>query len=221
MSFDIARTPTLQAVATLDPHLLVEDLQQRVDAAVQQAEELPEVAAAVEVLRQAEDRLTELKKAERALNQFSREASQKLMALREASLDTLIQAAGRGEKLEFKPLSELAAMETRNRQASRAIERLVERLIPGAQLLRLRGESHAHSARARALEHVAQERAEKLLGQMREAVSEEVVLPVDMSKGVSGALLAQASEWKHRAVQLSENADAIEKSIEKNMRGAI
>jgi hypothetical protein len=217
MSFDIAQTPTLQAVATLDQQLLVEELQQRLDSAVQQAEELPEVVAALEVLRQAEDRLAELKKAERALNQFSRDTSQKLMALREASLDSLIQAAGRGEKLEFKPLSELAALESRNRQASRAIERLIERLIPGAQLLRLRGESHAHSARARALEQLAQERAEKLLGQMRDAVSEEVVLPVDMSKGVSGALLAQASEWKHRAMQLSENADNIEKTMRRQL----
>lgn len=217
MSFDIAQTPTLQAVATLEPHLLVEELRQRVDAATQQAEELPEVVAALEGLRQAEDRVAELKKAERALNEFSRDTSRKLIALREASLDSLIQAAGRGEKLEFKPLSELAALESRNRQASRAIERLIERLIPGAQLLRLRGESHAHSARARALEQLAQERAEKLLGQMRDAVSEEVVLPVDMSKGVSGALLAQASEWKHRAVQLSEHADNIEKTMRRQL----
>ena len=33
MSFDIARTPTLQAVATADEHRLVQDLQQRVKAA--------------------------------------------------------------------------------------------------------------------------------------------------------------------------------------------
>jgi hypothetical protein len=217
MSFDIAQTPTLQAVATLDQQLLVEELQQRVDAAAQQAGELPEVVAALETLRQAEGHLAGLKKAERALNEFSRDTSQKLMALREASLDSLIQAAGSGEKLEFKPLRELAVLESRNRQASRAIERLIEHLIPGAQLLRLRGESHAHSARARALEQLAQERAEKLLGQMRDAVSEEVVLPVDMSKGVSGALLAQAAEWKHRALQLSENADNIEKTMRRQL----
>jgi len=217
MSFDIAQTPTLQAVATLDQHLLVEDLQQRVDAAAQQAEELPEVVAATAMLRQTEDRLTQLRKAERALNQNAKETSEKLAALREASLDGLIQAAGSGEKLDFKPLSELATLESRNRQASRAIERLVERLIPEAQLLRLRGESHAHIARARALEQVAQERAEKLLGQLRDAVSEEVVLPVDMSKGVSGALLAQATELKQRALQLSENADVMEKNMRRHI----
>ena len=60
---------------------------------------------------------------------------------------------------------------------------------------------------------MAQERAEKLLEQLRDAVSEEVVLPVDLSKGVAGALLGQAAEFKRRAVQLSENADAIERTI--------
>jgi hypothetical protein len=213
MSFDIAQTPTLQAVATLDQNLLVEDLQQRVEAAVRQAEELPEVMAAAEAQRQAEERLTQLRKAERALNHYAKETGQKLTALRDASLDALIQSANSGEKLDFKPVSELATLESRNRQASRAIERLVEGLIPEAQLMRLRGESHAYVARARALEHIAQERAEKLLEQLRDAVSEEVVLPVDMSKGVSGALLAQASELRHRALQLSGNADAIEKTV--------
>jgi hypothetical protein len=66
--------------------------------------------------------------------------------------------------------------------------------------------------RARAIEKIAQERAERILGQIREAVSEEMVLPVDLSKGVAGALLAHASELKKLAVQQSENADRIEKS---------
>jgi len=43
-------------------------------------------------------------------------------------------------------------------------------------------------------------------------VSEEMVLPVDMSKGVAGALLAHASGLKRLAVQQAENADRIEKA---------
>jgi hypothetical protein len=38
-------------------------------------------------------------------------------------------------------------------------------------------------------------------------------LPVDLSKGVSGALLAQAAELKYRALQLSANADSIQRSL--------
>jgi hypothetical protein len=213
MSFDIAQTPTLQAVATLDEHALAGDLQQRLEAAVRQAEGQPEVIAAGEEQQQAEQALLQLQKAERALNQYAKETGQKLTALRETALDAIIQSAASGDKLDFKSLSEVATLDQRHRQASRAIERLVERLLPCARLVRLREESHAAMTRARALEQVAQERAEKLLEQLRDAVSEEVVLPVDLSKGVSGALLAQACEWKRRALQLSENADQLEKTV--------
>jgi len=213
MSFDIARTPTLQAVATGDEHRLVEDLQQRVEAAARLAEELPEVRAAAEAQNRAEEHLAQLQRAERALNLFARDAGEKLGALRESALDSIIRSAANGEKLDFKSLTEVATLENRSRQATRAIERLVERLLPCAQLVRLREESHAAMTRARALEGIAQERAEKLLVQLRDAVSEEVVLPVDLSKGVAGALLAQASEFKRLAVQLSENADSIEKTL--------
>jgi hypothetical protein len=39
-----------------------------------------------------------------------------------------------------------------------------------------------------------------------------MVLPIDMSKGVVGALLAQAGALKRLALQQAENADRIEKS---------
>ncbi len=94
--------------------------------------------------------------------------------------------------------------------ATRALERLVEHLTPLAQIAKLRAEAHALVARGRALERIAHERAEKVLSQLREAVSEEMVLPVDMSKGVAGALLARAGAIKRRAVEVSANADRLE-----------
>ena len=92
------------------------------------------------------------------------------------------------------------------------LERLVEHVIPLAQIAYLRGDSHELLTRARAIEAIAQERAERVLSQLREAVSEEMVLPVDMSKGVAGALLAHAGGLKKLAVQQAENADRIEKA---------
>lgn len=213
MSFDIARTPTLQAVATGDEQQLVEDLQQRVEAAVRKAEETPAVVEAAEAEHQAQRQLASLQKAERTLNRFAKETGEKLGTTRETALDAVIQSAANGDKLDFKALSEQAALESRGRQATRAIERLVERLIPLAQWTLLREESHAALARARALEAIAQERAERVLDQLRDAVGEEMILPVDLSKGVSGVLLAQAAELKNRAVQLANNADSLEKSL--------
>lgn len=209
MSFDLTQTSTLQAVASADERILVEDLEKRVDAAVAEARAAPEVASAHQAHQAAAQRLGLLKKAERNLNNYARELGSKLALARQAGLDALIQSAAE-DKPDFKGLSELAALESRSRQTTRAIERLVEHLLPAAHVHALREESHATLALSRAIEKQTQERAEKLLGALRDAVSEEVVLPVDLSKGVSGALLAQAAEYKNRAVQLAENADQLE-----------
>jgi len=213
MSFDIARTPTLHAVANGNEQQLVEDLQERAEAAARQAEEAPAVMEAAKAQLNAEQYLARLQQAERALNRFAKETGEKLAVMREAALDTLIQSAARADKLDFKALGGLSLLENQSRQTSNAIERLVERLLPLAQWARLCEESHAALTRARALEDIAQERAERVLDQMREAVGDEIVLPVDLSKGVSGALLAQAAELKYRALQLSANADSIQRSL--------
>jgi len=211
MSFDIAQTPMLQAVAVEDQSQLVADLQQRVDAAVAQAELQEQVLAAVEVSAQSQQHLQKLRTAERALHSYARQIAEKTAATRETALDALIEAMSEGAKPEPKPLGELTAFEGRGRHVSQAIERLVEQRIPLAQIRALREESHAIMTKVKALEAVAHERAEKLLTHLREAVSEEVVLPVDLSKGVSGALLHHANEYKQRALQLAANADELER----------
>ena len=211
MIIDLAQTPTLQAVATADERSLIADLEQRVGAAAAQAASLPAVIAAEENERAAARRLAELTRAERGLNAEAKDIAERTARVRESALDALIESAAAGEKLDFKPLTELIALEHRARYLTRAIERLVESRLPLARLTHLREESHAAMVNAKALEQVAQERAEKLLEQLRDAVSEEVVLPVDMSKGVAGALVAQAVEHRKRGVAISENADKLEK----------
>src|SRR5665213_3655792 len=136
MSFYLAETPTLEAVATEDERALAQDLQARVAEAVRQAESQAPVAEAAEEQKDAQDRLERLRTAERALNRHAKESR----------------------------------------------------------------------------ERIAQERAEKVLEQLRGAVREEMVLPVDMSKGVAGALLARAAGLKRLAVQVSDNADRIERA---------
>ena len=208
--FRISETPTLHFVATEDEQRLSQDLQARFEGSLKLADEHPEVIAATQANRAAEGRLDQLKKAERGLHHYARESSEQLAAAGQRMLDVIIESAAEG-KPEFGKLGDLTAIESRNRHTGRALERLVEHLIPLAQVAQLREESHELMTRARAIEKVAQERAEKVLGQMREAVSEEIVLPVDMSKGVAGALLARAGELKRLAVQQAENADRLEK----------
>ena len=214
MSFDIAETPTLQAVATDDERQLAEDLQERVEESIAEADASADVLEAVAAQNAAADLLARLRKAERALTQHSKLLREQIAASSRAALDGLIDSVATGGKPEFKKLGEVSAIEDQNRFAGRAIQRLIEHLIPVAQIASLREESYALLVRSRAVERIAQERAERVLGQMREAVTDEIVLPVDMSKGVAGALLAHAAGLKRCAVQLSENADRMERSHE-------
>ena len=193
MSFYLAETPTLEAVANEDEQVLTQDLQARVAQAVELAEALEPVAEAVSAQQAAQDRLERLRAAERTLNRQAKESRERVVETSEKALESLVEAAASGKKLEFKRLDELATGEAQIRTLGQAIERLTEHLIPQAQIANLREESHGLAARSRALERIAQERAEKVLEQLRGAVSEEMVLPVDMSKGVAGALLARAA----------------------------
>jgi hypothetical protein len=212
MSFDIARTPSLEAVAMEDEQRLAAGLQKRVEEAMESAESDADVVAAREAHRAAEEKLAALRKAERSLTVFAKTSREQAAVAARNMLDALIESAGAGEAPEVRKLSTLAAMESQHQFAMRAIERLVEHLIPLGEIAALREESHALLARARASESAAQERAEKLLGKMRDAVSDEMVLPIDLSKGVAGALLANADVLRNRAVRISANADELERA---------
>lgn len=209
--FQITETPTLHFVSTGDEQRLSEDLQTRLDESLGQAEEQAEVTAAVEATRSARDRLEHMKKAERTLHHFARESNSEMTGVADKTLGGIIESAAEG-KPAFTKVADLMAIEARIRYTGRALERLVEHLIPLAQIAHLRADSHELLTRARAIEKIAQERAERVLEQLREAVSDEIVLPVDMSKGVAGALLAHAGGLKRLAVQQAENADRIEKA---------
>lgn len=214
MSFELSQTPTLEAVATDDDQALALDLQVRVAEAMTQVEAMPEVARAMDESRRVAEELARLRSAERTLNQTAKDAREKLEQAGQSVLDALVNASASGSKMDWKPATAATALEDQLRFTGRAIERLTEHRIPLMQIASLREEAHALEAQARGLEAIAQERAQKVLGQIRAAVSEEMVLPVDLSKGVAGALLARARDWKQRAVQLSAEADTLERKYQ-------
>jgi hypothetical protein len=223
--FDLTKTPTLHAVATNDGQVLAADLQNRLDAALDQAVSQPEVVKASEEYQAAETSLRALQQAARSLNAHVKELREQMAAASGKALDKLIEsmasggtgAGAAGAKPDYARLADLAAIEQRTQLANKAIERLVEHLTPLALIARLRAEAHAHMTRAKAIEAAAQQRAERVLSQLRDAVSDEIVLPVDLSKGVAGALMNHATELKRLAHEAAENADRIERTyIETN-----
>jgi len=143
MSFDIVQTPTLQAVATQDEKQLADHLQKRVDEAISQAEAEPGVERAIAAHGTAGQRLKRLQKAERVLNEYAPASREQMTACRPAVLDAIVESAASGGKPDFKKLHELAVLEDQNGYTSRAIQRVIEHLIPLAQIALLREESHA------------------------------------------------------------------------------
>jgi len=211
-SFDLRQTPTLQAVTSSDQQLVAEDLQKRLAEAVEEAVAQPDVGKADEEYQAAETTFREFQQAARALNAHAKELREQIASSSGQVLEKLIGAAACGAKPEYGRLADLGALEQREKLAAKAIERVVEHLTPLALVARLRAESHAHLMRARALEAAAQQRAERVLSQLRDAVSDEIVLPVDLSKGVAGALMNHAAELKRLAREAAENAARIEKT---------
>jgi hypothetical protein len=216
MDFQLSQTSTLEAVSNADESVVAQDIQTRVDEAAAQARASAEVAEALLGQAAAADRLARLRFAERALNLQAKQARERSDVLNQTALDELVESASTPDgKPEWKSLKDITALDGQLRFLGRALERLSEHLIPMGEIISIREESHALLAESRAMERIAQQRAEKLLGQMRDAVSEEMVLPVDLSKGVSGALLAKANALKAHAVKLSENADRLEQLYQK------
>jgi hypothetical protein len=205
----LSETPVLQAIATEDNQQLSRAIAERVDAAVAQAEASPEVAAAAAAYAGAVDAVARLEQAERVLTARGRELGERLSAGFEEALGEIVARAGEG-RASSGSFDGYVRVETEHRLVMRAIERTVEHLLPRARIDRLRAESHMLDARGRALEAIGEERAAKLLESLRGAVEEEVVVPVDTSKGVCGALMARAADLRRAAVAASKNADRLQ-----------
>src|SRR5271169_4782299 len=114
MSFDLARTPTLEVVATQDEKRLSHDLQSRVGQAILQAEAQPEVVEAVSDQRSARTRLEDLKKAERLLSQFAMESRNQMAATSKAAIESIVASAVAGAP-KVTNLKELALIDIQNR----------------------------------------------------------------------------------------------------------
>jgi hypothetical protein len=200
----------LQAVASSDEQELANGLQRGLDEALQQAAQEPDVRQAVLEHQATDAAVQKLQSAAQVLNAASKELRSQMGTARGRAWDRLIDSAAESGKPDFAQATQLASVEHRERLTGQAIEHLVEHLTPVAQVARLRAESHALLTRAKAMERMAQQRAERILEQLHTAVSDEVVLPVDMSKGVAGALLAHATGLRRRAIEAAANADQLE-----------
>src|SRR5258708_37321325 len=102
MSFDLAKTPTIQAVTHADEHALADDLSQRVREAVSQAETTVEATEAEDARAVAQHSLEKARRAERALSALAPPLNRGAAAAIGQAGDELIESPGGAEKTEFK-----------------------------------------------------------------------------------------------------------------------
>src|SRR5258708_22312731 len=102
MSFDLAKTPTIQAVTHADEHALADDLSQRVREAVSQAETTVEATEAEDARAVAQHNLEKARRAERALSALARSLNAEAAAATKEAVGALIESAARGGKPKVK-----------------------------------------------------------------------------------------------------------------------
>jgi hypothetical protein len=128
-------------------------------------------------LKQAQVRLMqEMQSLGRQLNELSRAAEDAVIAGESADLDTL------------------ARREQEHRLVSRSHQRIIERLLPEADIEELLAHAHLLAARAKALRVEAETRIAKTAQLMAEAAEFEGHISFDPANTLSGALIAHAVE---------------------------
>lgn len=145
------------------------------------------VAQAAGRHEKAVDRAAFLKQAQVRLMQDMQKLGRQLAEAHRAAEDAVI--AG-----ETPDLARLARQEAEHRLVSRAHQRIVERLLPEADIEELLANANLLAARARALRAEAEARIAKTAQLMAEAAEFEGHIAFDPANTLSGALLAHAME---------------------------
>jgi hypothetical protein len=153
------------------------------------------VAQAFAAYENAQENVAKLKVAQAGLTQRARRIFEEMK-----SASSLVEA-----RLIESPVGEvdfkrLAALEIEHRSVSRANSRILEHLLPQAEIGELNREAEHLSAKAHAVREAANSRIEKTAKMMAEAAEHEGGIVFDSQNTLSGEMHAQATEFERQAV---------------------
>ena len=155
------------------------------------------VAAAHAAYEAAQQNVVKLKKAQANLSGRAREVFDEMKEA-SSSVDTLLIESQDGAEVS-KRLRTLAALEAEHKALLRANSRIIEHLLPQAEIAELsRGADHL-TVKARAVREAASERIQKTAQLMAEAAEYEGGIVFDAVNTLSGELHRQASEFDRQA----------------------
>ncbi len=176
---NLQKTRTLNVSSHANPAELHDAMTAKLQAAVAEADEQPQVIEAAEVHQKAESQLARLRQAHRTLNDSACRLSATLKKSLDEQVSRAIELAGDGRELEAECLADCARLDIQHRVVVRGLQRCVEQMLPEAR----RDELYAHAAwlrtRGNALQEIAQVRAEQLVADLSAAVEGQGVVSVD------------------------------------------
>jgi len=153
-----------------------------------------DVANAYEACEAAKSEVTKLKRAQASLTQRARVAFDKMkevaLSVDMALIEGKESAAG---------MKQLARLEAEHRSVSRANSRILERLLPQAEIAELNQTADHLAAKAYAVREAASQRIQKTAQMMAEAAEYEGGIVFDSMNTLSGEMQRQASEFERQA----------------------
>ena len=132
----------------------------------------------------------------------------------------MIESAGSdGKRPDQKVASRIIDSENESRLIVRAVQQIAEHLKPPAEIARVWAQARLQHARAKALDALAQERGQRLVGALSAAVGEETVVSVDTKNGAIGMLIGLANEAKKEAYGFEASAKELQKAYGERTKG--
>jgi len=171
-------------------------MQKKLDAVYAEVLARGPVAASQEAHAVAQQNVAKLKNAQARLTRRAREIFDRSWEVCDSIEAALIESETAGVSAKLKTLDEL---ESEQKAVSRANSRIVEHLLPRAEIAELRKAAEYLTAKASAVREAAAQRIAKTAQMMAEAAEYEGGIVFDSMNTLSGEMQRQASEFERQA----------------------
>jgi hypothetical protein len=192
---------TIEVRAFPSSERLNEAMQVQLDEIYERVLTSDAVAAACAAYREAQERVSALKRAQTSLTARAKQIFEELRALTASVRMSLIEAHAKGTK--SRDLSEaiesVARLEREHKIISQANSHTLERLLPEADIRELGLAAEYCRVQADALRQVVAERIQRTAQLMADAAAYEGEIAFDPLKTLSGELQLQAAELDRKA----------------------
>jgi hypothetical protein len=190
-----SETETIEVSHFTSEEEVTRELEGKVRGLVEAAREAGAVAAAVQARVEGDERREKLVGASRKLGERAKRLYEENRKAAGRVDDALIE----GVRVTAAQLDMHVRLEAEHRATLRASARVVERLLPAAEVEAMELQSEEFFAHARELRRVADERMKLTARLLAEAARHEGEIAFDPRNTVSGLLTAEADELERRA----------------------